>query len=371
VVACSELGHKYHEQHEEAQMKRYRHSSDKSKQLFVGIDLHRLRWHITVRTEDVELFSGAIPGQWGALRRLLDRYPGYQIRAVYEAGYFGFWLHDHLEDYGAKCVVTPPSLIPQDYGNHVKTDRKDSRKLAHLLAKDLLKAVWVPSEDERCHRQVIRRRRQLIGDRVRTQNRIKAELRFFGIEVPEPTGQWSQRYLVNLRRVHLHDRWLQESYLRLLEEYDFLSEQIKKQTVLLTRLGELPCYRERLAILRSVPGIGLIAGMELLLELQDVARFRRADQLAAYVGLTPSQYSSADKVRMGRITAIGKNDLRGTLVEVAWRLIGKDRAMRKKYDRIKVRAGSKRAIIAVARMTLLRTRRMLLDGTPYVMGRAA
>ena len=352
-------------------MKRYTQSQEKSNRLFVGIDLHRLQWHVTVRTEEVELFSGAIPGKWEALRKLLDRYPGHQIRAVYEAGYFGFWLHDSLEEYGARCVVTPPSLIPQDYGNHVKTDRKDSRKLARLLAKDLLKEVWVPSEDERCHRQVIRRRRQLIGDRVRTQNRIKAELRFFGVELPQPTGQWSLRYQTNLRHVRLHDRWLQESFRQLLEEYDFLTEQIKKQTKLLTELAELPCYKERLAIVRSVPGIGLIAGMELLLELQDVARFHKADQLAAYVGLTPSQYSSADKVRMGRITAIGKNDLRGTLVEVAWRLIGKDRAMRRKYDRIKVRSGSKRAIIAIARMTLLRTRRMLLDGTPYVIGRAA
>jgi transposase len=352
-------------------MRRYRHSPDKSKQLFVGIDLHRLRWHITVRTEDVELFSGAIPGQWEALKRLLERYPGYEFQAVYEAGYFGFWLHDYLEEFGARCVVTPPSLIPQDYGNHVKTDRKDSRKLAQLLAKGLLKEVWVPSEDERCHRQVIRRRRQLIGDRVRTQNRIKSELRFFGIEIPQPTGRWSQEYLANLRRVRLHDRWLQESFRRLLEQYDFLSEAIRKQTQLLAELADLPHYRERIAILRTVPGIGLIAGMELLLELQDVARFRRADQLAAYVGLTPSQYSSADKVRMGRITAIGKNALRGTLVEVAWRLIGKDRAMRRKYERIKVRSGCKRAIIAIARMTLLRTRRMLLDGTPYVLGRAA
>lgn len=47
--------------------------------------------------------------------------------------------------------------------------------------------------------------------------------------------------------------------------------------------------------------------MEILLELQDIKRFRRADQLATYVGLTPSQYSSADKTRMGRITGIGKN----------------------------------------------------------------
>jgi transposase len=352
-------------------MRRYRKEEEKSKQLFVGIDLHRLRWQITIRTEDVELFSGSIPGRWEALHHLLERYRGYTVQAAYEAGYFGFWLHDHLERHGARCVVTPPSLLPQEYGNRVKTDRRDSRKLAHLLAKGLLKEVWVPSEEERYQRQVIRRRRQLIGDRVRTQNRIKAELRFYGIEIPEPTGRWSRAYMTNLRRLQLRDRWIRESFQRLLEQYDFLSEQIRKQTKVLEELSEAPQYKERVAILCSVPGIGLVAAMELLLELQDVARFRRADQLAAYVGLTPSQYSSADKVRMGRITAVGKNELRGTLVEVAWRLIGKDRAMRKKYERIKGRSGAKRAIIAIARMTLLRTRRMLLDGTPYVLGRAA
>jgi transposase len=352
-------------------MKRYKQSQDKSKRLFVGIDLHTLRWHVTIRTEDAEVFSDRMPGRWEALRRFLERNKGYTTQAVYGAGYCGFWLHDHLEECGARCVVTPPSLLPIEYGNKVKTDRRDSRKLAHLLAKGLLKEVWVPSEAERCHRQVIRRRRQLIGDRVRTQNRIKAELRFFGIEIPEPTVRWSRVFLMNLHRLQLHDRWIQESFRRLLEQYEFLSEQIKKQTTLLEELAQIPAYKERVAILRTVPGIGLIAAMELLLELQDVARFRRADQLAAYVGLTLSQYSNADKIRMGRITAIGKNQLRGTLVEVAWRLIGKDRAMRKKYECIKVRSGSKRAIAAIARRTLLRTRRMLLDGTPYVLGRAA
>ncbi len=83
----------------------------------------------------------------------------------------------------------------------------------------------------------------------------------------------------------------------------------------------------------------MISAMELLLELQDVSRFRRADQLAAYVGLTLSQYSSADKVRMGRITGIGKNTLRAILVEASWQLIAKDQLMREKYDRIKIRAG--------------------------------
>jgi transposase len=352
-------------------MKRYKKSQEKGKRIFVGIDLHRLQWHVTIRNEDVEFFSASIPGKWESLRRVLERYEQNQIQAVYEAGYFGFWLHDHLRECGIECVVTPPSLVPQEYGNHVKTDRRDSRKLAHLLAKGMLKRVWVPSPEERCERQVIRRRRQLVGDRVRTQNRIKGELRFYGIEIPAPTGHWSARYLESLHRFHFKNRWLQESFLRLLEEYEFLDQQIKRQTQILREMSETPRYKDRVAILRSVPGIGVIAAMEILLELQDVERFQRADQLAAYVGLTPSQYSSADKVRMGRITAIGKNQLRATLVEVAWRLISKDPAMREKYERIKVRAGGKRAIVAVARITLLRTRRMLLDRRPYVVGLAA
>ena len=352
-------------------MRRPKHPETTEEELFVGIDLHKHRWHITIRTLDVELFSASIPGTWEALQRVLARYAGYQLQAVYEAGYFGFRLHDRLVAHGIPCLVTPPSLVPKEYGNRVKTDRRDSRKLAHLLAKGLLKRVWVPSEEERYHRQVIRRRRQLVRDRVRTQSRIKAELRFYGVHLEEPRGGWTKIYVETLRSISFGNRWMQESFHRLLEQYEFLSAQIDKQTQLLRELSETVRYRERVEILQSIPGIGMISAMEVLLELQDISRFRRAEQLAAYVGLTPSQYSSADKVRMGRITGIGKNTLRSLLVEASWTLIRKDQAMREKYDRIKIRSGGKRAIVAIARTLLLRMRRMLLDGQIYAFQLAA
>jgi len=229
----------------------------------------------------------------------------------------------------------------------------------------------VPSEEELYHRQVIRRRRQLIRDRVRTQSRIKAELRFYGIQLEEPRGRWTQIYFETLRRLRFDNRWMQESFNRLLEQYEFLCAQIDKQTELLRELSKTALYRERVEILQSIPGIGMISAMELLLELQDVSRFRRAEQLAAYVGLTPSQYSRADKVRMGRITGIGKKTLRSLLVEASWTLIRKDQAMQEKYDRIKIRSGGKRALVAIARTLLLRMRRMLLDGQVYALQRAA
>lgn len=338
--------------------------------LFIGIDLHKARWHVTIRSADVEFFCGSIPGEWEALRRLLHWYEGNRIQAVYEAGCFGFWLYDRLIEHGVECLVTPPSLVPQEYGNRVKTDRRDSRKLSSLLAKGLLKRVWVPSQEERYHRQVVRRRRQLVRDRVRTQNRIKSELQFYGISLPAPKGRWTQIYFDNLRRIRFGNRWMQESFNRLLEQYELLSKLIDKQTKVLKDLAKTARYRERVEILSSIPGIGVITAMEILLELQDVARFRRADQLAAYVGLTPCQYTSADKVRMGRITGVGKDSVRTSLVESSWWLIRKDKAMKIKYEKIKARAGAKRAIVAVARILLLRIRRMILDGQGYSFAQA-
>jgi ABC-type microcin C transport system duplicated ATPase subunit YejF len=74
---------------------------------------------------------------------------------------------------------------------------------------------------------------------------------------------------------------------------------------------------------------------------------------------------------MGRNTGIGKNTLRSLLVEASWILISKDQTMREKYDRIKIREGGKRAIVAIARTLLLRTRPMLLDKQGYALQLAA
>ena len=334
--------------------------------IYFGIDLHNRQWQVTIRTEDVELFHGSIPGNWEALQKLLDRYVTPTIHVVYEAGYFGYWLHDRLVEYGAAdCIVTPPSLILQESGNRVKTDRLDSRKLAMLLSRGMLKRVWVPDREGLGHRQIIRRRRQLVRDRVRVQCRMKAELRFYGIEFGEHQGRWSKKFVERLRCLNLGDRWKTVNFRQLIDEYDYLDGAIRKQNEMIKELASLERYNERAKILQTVPGIGLLAAMEILVELQDVSRFQRAKQLAAYVGLTPSQYSSGEHVRMGHISRCGTSSLRGVIVEIAWRLIMKDEQLRKQYEEIKRRAGAKRAIVAIARRILLRVRRMLLDGMPY------
>lgn len=355
-------------------MPRYTVEAWAGKSLFVGIDLHRKNWHVTILTEDqIKLFSSSIPGTWKSLKRVLDSYvAAAHVSAVYEAGFSGYWLYDELVRYGVEAVITPPNKIPKADSDKVKTNRIDSCRLAEFLRVRILKTIYIPTMVERAHREVPRRRRRLLQDRGRVQNRIKSLLRFWGIEVSgERIGYWSHRFVTNLRTLKFDDPFMQKSYQHLLEEYDAIDELVKKQTALLRDLSREETYREQVEIMETIPGVGWLTAIEIILELQDVRRFRRADSIAAYVGLTPSQYSSAEYVRMGRITKQGKWNVRALLVEASWRLIREDHGLNVKYERIKARAGGKRAIVAIARSLVIRMRRILIDRTSYGVDIAA
>jgi len=116
-----------------------------------------------------------------------------------------------------------------------------------------------------------------------------------------------------------------------------------------------------------VPGLGIISAMEILTELGEVERFQTSKELSSYLGLTPSEYSTGERIRHGKITRCGNKRVRTALVEASWKAIAKDPALRVKYERIKNRRGAKRAIVAVARVLSGKIRRVLLDKTPYEM----
>jgi len=61
-------------------MRLAKHQVTSGEDLFVGIDLHKHRWHVTIRTFDVELLSASIPGTWESLQRILARYAGHQLK---------------------------------------------------------------------------------------------------------------------------------------------------------------------------------------------------------------------------------------------------------------------------------------------------
>jgi transposase len=127
----------------------------KGKDVYIGIDVHKEQWHVTVQVDGEEVFHGSMLSEYQSLRKLLERLKDCRIKVAYEAGPCGFWLYDKLSADGIETIVVPPSLIPVESGNKVKTDKRDSRKLAKLLQSNMLKKVHVLTEEDRANRELV------------------------------------------------------------------------------------------------------------------------------------------------------------------------------------------------------------------------
>ena len=92
-----------------------------------------------------------------AVRRLVGRFADRSLlRACYEAGPGGYDLYRLLSSMGVACEVVAPSLIPKGGSDKVKTDKRDSRRLARLHRAGELTPVRVPTPAEEAVRDLVR-----------------------------------------------------------------------------------------------------------------------------------------------------------------------------------------------------------------------
>ena len=93
----------------------------------------------------------------------------------------------------------------------------------------------------------------------------------------------------------------------LIELYDYLTAQLIQLRKRIVELSRSEKYRRRVNLLKSFPGIGTLIAMELLVELSEIGRFARADELALYIGLTPSEFSTGSMCDRGGSPGAGTN----------------------------------------------------------------
>src|SRR5688572_8084631 len=148
------------------------------KEIFVGIDVHKERWQLAIFYDGLILGNVSMDSNADKLvLHLRKRYPGASFHCVYESGPFGFCLCRALWAAGMECIVVNPADIPgTDKERCSKTDMVDARKLAIQHSKGSLKGIYVPTEQEQKQRSLIRFRKKLSGDLVRSKNRLKSEL---------------------------------------------------------------------------------------------------------------------------------------------------------------------------------------------------
>lgn len=343
----------------------------KSKPIFVGLEDSKKTWKLSVRSEKMEVHYTSMPAKYDHLYKYLSkRYPGCKITVIYEAGFRGFWLHDLLEADGIRCVVTPPTRVVHERRRRVKNDKVDARRLAVILENGDYKRCFVPDQELRKDRQISRTLVAVQKDITRNCSRIKMMLYFHGIQHGLPGKEWSEEQYRSLRHLEGLGDSLRYSLDMMLDILEMLFERAKELKRRVKALGRKPRYARVFDLLGSVPGIGELTAIRLILEWgEDWSRFGSSKKISRFSGLTASEASTGERDHKGRITGESAGFVRSWLIQCAWTAIRKDPVLLSKFQCVWRNSGSKKkAIVAVARKLVVRMRAILIADIPYVLG---
>ncbi|MFP4622417.1 MAG: IS110 family transposase [Bacteroidales bacterium] len=341
---------------------------------YVGIDCHKKSWKVTILSEHYEHKTISQNPDPDLLAGYLKRnFPGGNYQAVYEAGFSGFDACRRLKQLGVDCKVIHPADVPTNQKERVqKTDKADSRKLARSLRNQEFESIHIPDRKLEADRALVRQRFRLMRDLSRTKNRVKSLLFQFGINIPEQftlaqMRHWSKPYINWLKDLYVEE----ESLRATLDNYIHAGEQQRKQLLHVNRqirkLARSDAYRDNYHLLLTVPGVGIITAMTLLIQIGDIRRFKRLDELCNYVGLVPSMHGSGEKMETGKMIKRGRKELKIMLIEAAWVAARKDPALMVKFNELMSKMNKNKAIIRIARKLLNRIKFVLIHQQPYAM----
>ena len=229
-----------------------------------------------------------------------------------------------------------------------KTDRNDAGLLLKLLLENNFPKIWVPGPENRDLRQLLWHRHRLVQMRTRIMNQLQALAMNEGQRRKKKL--WSEEGRSRLEKLPLAT-WASRRRQDLLELLDRMNPTIEE----LTRAIEQEA-RKRLEVLRLMtrPGVGPLTALAFVLIIGTPERFKCGKQIGSYVGLIPSEDSSAGHQRLGHITKQGSSLLRFLLGEAAQAAARCDADWRRRYMHLAMRRQRNIAKVAMARRLAVR-----------------
>lgn len=262
-------------------------------------------------------------------------------------------------------IIAPRFVIP--YRKSGKNDGNDAEAICEAASRPAMRFVPVKSSEQQAVLCLHRIRQGVVSERTAQINQIRGLMAEFGLILPK--GRYPAQHhipdiledadngLPGLARRLLHDVWQRVLQLNIqILAYDREIEALARQSA-------------KAQSLMSIPGIGAITATALIASIGDPHQFHNARQLAAWLGLTPRQYSTGGKTRLGRITKQGDKYLRMLLIHGTRAVLA---ALKEKQDRVSrwlrelvARRGYKRAAVALAAKNARIVWAVLTSGEDY------
>jgi transposase len=255
-----------------------------------------------------------------------------RITVAYEAGRDGFWLARWLRarDIEAHVIHSTSIAVSREH-RRAKTDRLDAELLKRAFIgwlrgePDHCGMVAIPTIEEEDAKRPNRERENLVGERTRLVNRIKACLARFGIRNFKPTLRKAEMRVIALLTAEgmpLAPNTLAEMR-RDMARLRYVMGQIKEiEQARLDRLAQAPEVRSHAMVhlLARVLGVGIETADMLVHEvLSRNLQSRRA--VARYAGLTGSPDESGKRRREKGLARAGNARVRRGMIQLAWRFL--------------------------------------------------
>ncbi len=331
----------------------------------IGVDYHkRTSTFNVVDHQGTVTMKRKIVNSRDSIRDLISSIDGPKRIAI-EATRSWDLFYDNVHDLADEFCLGHPRKIKALCDSNTKNDKTDASNIAWLAHKDILPKVFIAPQELRQLRYLYRFRIFLVNQRRSIRNHIHSLLdrNIWPVDRPASFKNiFCKRGRAWLESLKLPDNdWfiLQRS----LDCFDNISSQITQiEAALRNSNASIP----GLDLLRTVPGFKQgINAYCVLLEIGDIARFRKATGLAHYAGLIPREYSSGDKVRFGRLIKQANMTLRTAMIESTFAALRSDPALRTYYKSVKDRSGSGAAVVATARKLCKSIHAVLKERKPY------
>jgi transposase len=333
--------------------------------LTVGIDVGDTYSHLCVLEGDGSVREETrVRTTPPALRRQLERLP--PCRVVLEVGSQSPWLSRLVQEVGHECIVANPAKVQLIAKSSQKTDQADAETLARLgrLDPQLLSPVAHRSAEAQADLAHIRARRALVAARTLLINQVRGTVKAIGGRLPACDADYFVPRVGDAIPAEVA-----AALTPVLTAITTLTAQIKAADA---HIATLIAERYPAATgLQQVPGVGPLIALTFVLTLGDATRFAKSRDVGPYLGLTPRQRASGQRIPQLGISKAGDGYLRQLLVQGAQVILGHrgaDSDLRR-WGLAHTAAGGKnakkRAVTAVARKLAVLLHRLWVTGEVY------
>jgi transposase len=262
------------------------------RKLYAGCDLHgNSNFFGIIDEQGKRVFKKKLANDLGLIRHTLEPFQEELVGIAVESTYNWYWVVDGLMEEGYRMHLTNPSAIQQYVGLKHSDDKHDAFWLAEMLRLGILPEGYIYPKEERPLRDLVRKRGHLM--RLRTSMLISLEniisrncgRKVNANDVKRLREDRVTPYLKGQEDLALAGRLSKETI-------DFLTDQIHEiENAVFKRVTLKEGYR----LLLTIPGVGKILALVIMLETGPIRRFLTVRDYGSYCRKVPSHWTSNGK----------------------------------------------------------------------------